>query len=218
MTGSAFDRIASSWDDDPLKVERARVVVHEIRRRFVLPRSPRILEVGAGTGLVSQHLASLGGELVLMEPSAGMQRVIEKKVAAGLLPEHSRTWVEPLGERSPSGQRFDLVVSVMVMHHMPDVPTALSHMREYLADNGRLVIIDLETEDGSFHSAGFSGHHGFDCSNFGRLLESAGMTDIQIAGNIFAMEKDSQTYPLFMASGTAGARDSALPRDVTSPA
>lgn len=206
MVTSDFGSLAASWDSDPLKVERAQTVAREIGRRFDLPHKLRILEIGAGTGLVSQHLANLSGELelTLLEPSGGMRTVIEQKVAAGILPKNARIWEETLEERSPARERFDLVVSVMAMHHLPEVSVALRLMHELLASRGRLVVVDLEAEDGSFHPPGFSGHPGFDPSSFGQLLQSVGVADIQVTGNIFAMEKNSRSYPLFMASGTAG--------------
>ena len=55
-----FDDKAATWDDDPAKVERAGEVARAIRAAVPLNTSVRMLEYGAGTGLVTQALLYLG--------------------------------------------------------------------------------------------------------------------------------------------------------------
>ena len=52
---SSFDE-RKTWDDDPAKVERARTVAAAISGSIGLTSSTRMLEYGAGAGLVSQAL------------------------------------------------------------------------------------------------------------------------------------------------------------------
>ena len=80
---SDFDEKAKTWDDDPAKVHRARVVAEAMRTAVPLDSSTRLLEYGAGTGLVSQFLAGHVGPITLAEPSAGMRSVMADKITAG---------------------------------------------------------------------------------------------------------------------------------------
>ena len=47
MTSNSFDDKAATWDDDPAKVERSRVVAREIRDAVPLVGTERLLEYGA---------------------------------------------------------------------------------------------------------------------------------------------------------------------------
>ena len=51
-----FDQTAGTWDDDPAKVERAREAADPIVERLDPSPDARLLEYGAGTGLVAQPL------------------------------------------------------------------------------------------------------------------------------------------------------------------
>ena len=57
---------------------------------------------------------------------------------------------------------FDLIYTLMVLHHVGDVETIIRKFRGLLNPGGYLAIADLYSEDGSFHGEGFSGHMGFD--------------------------------------------------------
>src|SRR5262245_11887088 len=73
---------------------------------------------------------------------------------------------------------FDLVVTDMALHHVPDEEAVLSRFADLLVDGGHVCIVDLEKEDGSFHGADFDGHHGFDRAHLATELERAGFADV----------------------------------------
>ena len=78
--------------------------------------------------------------------------------AAGMRPLRYDIVTDPL---PPS--RFDLVVSAMTLHHLPDTEAALRTFVALLRDEAAvLCLADLDAEDGSFHSARSDLHHGFD--------------------------------------------------------
>ena len=199
---SFFDERAATWDDDPAKVERARVVADAIRASIPLDGSTRVLEYGAGTGLVTQALRGDVGPVTVADTSAGMREVLADKIARGLLPENARVWDVDLSTEPPPDEHFDLVVTVMALHHVDPVERALSAFAAMLDGGGHLCVVDLEAEDGSFHGHGFEGHHGFARSTLAALLEGAGFTDIEIRP-CFEVERDSGTFPLFLATARA---------------
>ncbi|PRZ36597.1 methyltransferase family protein [Antricoccus suffuscus] len=204
MTTSSFDDRAATWDE-PAKVERARAVASAISDAVPLQPSMRLLEYGAGTGLVSQQLVGAVGPITLADPSAGMRAVAEDKITAGTLPANTRVWDLDLSTGDTPDERFDLIVTVMALHHIADLPTVLASFATLLADGGRACIVDLEEEDGSFHNTDFDGHNGFNQKTLTGQLEEAGFA-VQYRGGIFQVAKGDRSYPLFLAVCTGSAR------------
>lgn len=198
---SSFDERAATWDDEA-KTERARVVAAAVKRVVAPTASTRLLEYGAGTGLVSQQLAGSVGPITLADPSAGMREVMHTKVATGALPATARVWDLDLSGGDVPDDRFDLIVSVMTLHHIRDLAPVLDGFARLLDDGGRLCVADLVKEDGSFHQGrDFDGHHGFDTDDLSARLGAAGFTGVHVE-QVYDLVKDGATYPLFLATGT----------------
>lgn len=197
---SSFDEKAATWDDDPTKVERAQVVAAAILDSVPVDGSTRLLEYGAGTGLVTQALRHRVGPVTLVDTSAGMRDVMAAKVAAGALPD-ARIWDLDLATDPVPDERFDLVVTVMVLHHVHALDRALVAFADLLEDGGHLCVVDLEEEDGSFHGEGFDGHHGFERGDLTARLEAAGFADVSFA-TVHHVVRDGASYPVFLATAT----------------
>ncbi len=196
-----FDEKAKTWDDDPAKVERARLVAGQIVERVRPTSATRTLEYGAGTGLVAQALAAHVGPLTLADPSQGMRDAMAAKVTAGALPADARIWTTRLGEDPTPDERFDLVVTVQVLHHVEALEPVLAAFAEVTEPGGHLCICDLESEDGSFHGEGFGGHHGFDRDTLGAQIRAAGFSEVAFE-HAYDLQKDGRAYPLFLAVAT----------------
>jgi predicted TPR repeat methyltransferase len=195
---SSFDEKAATWDDDPAKVERARVVAAAILDAVPVDGTTRLLEYGAGTGLVTQALRHRVGPVTLADTSAGMRDVMAAKVAAGALPDARISGLDVTADPVPD-ERYDLVVSVMTLHHLHDLDRALGAFAELLAPGGHLCVVDLEEEDGSFHGEGFDGHHGFERGDLTARLEATGFADVAIT-TVHHVVRDGSSYPLFLAT------------------
>ncbi|MGE0795655.1 MAG: class I SAM-dependent methyltransferase [Acidimicrobiia bacterium] len=199
VSANSFDDRAATWDDDPAKVERAERVAAAIRAAVPLDTSTRLLEYGAGTGLVTQALRDAVGEVTMADTSAGMRAVMEEKVAAGVI-AGARVWNLDLATEAAPDERFDLVVTVLTLHHIPDLEPVLSGFASLLVEGGHLCIADLEEEDGSFHGDGFDGHRGFERSALTAQLERAGFVGTTFE-TCHEVVRPSGTYPLFLAIG-----------------
>jgi ubiquinone/menaquinone biosynthesis C-methylase UbiE len=200
MSGQDFDERAASWDDDPAKVIRARHAAEAIRAALQLRPTMRTLDYGAGTGLLSEHLADAVGPLVLADPSEGMRAVMAAKVAAGRLPTAEVVDLD-LTQRPVDVGPFDLVTTMLALHHIPDLAAVLAGLAAVLASGGQLAVIDLETEDGSFHGPDFPGHEGFDRDELSAALVEAGFSTPAFVA-LPPLEKHGRDYGLFLATCT----------------
>jgi predicted TPR repeat methyltransferase len=194
---SSFDERAATWDDDPAKVERARDFASAIRAALLLGPSTRMMEYGAGTGLVTQALRDAVGPVTMVDTSSGMRAVMEDKIASGTITD-ARVWDLDLTTEPIPDEQFELIVTAMTLHHIADLEPVLAKLAALLVDGGHLCIADLEHEDGSFHGDGFHGHHGFDRSELTSLLTRAGLTDVSIE-SCGQVVRESGPYPVFLA-------------------
>lgn len=174
----SFDDKAATWDD-PSKELRAANIATAIRSAVPLTSSMAMLEYGAGTGLVTQQLQHEVGEITLADTSAGMREVMKNKMASGAL-RPAAIWAEDLGEERSTTSKFDLIVTSMVLHHIPDTNAILSNFYAMLNPGGHVAIVDLDLEDGSFHGENFHGHHGFDRGEMAEKLTKAGFVQVKV--------------------------------------
>jgi 2-polyprenyl-3-methyl-5-hydroxy-6-metoxy-1,4-benzoquinol methylase len=106
-------------------------------------------------------------------------------------------------------QTFDLIVTAMTLHHVPDTDHILRVFHDLLNPGGTLCIADLDQEDGSFHGLEVDVHHGFDQADLGRRTAQAGFGEVQFQ-TVFTITKEresgTQDYPVFlMTARRAGA-------------
>ena len=196
-----FDEKAQEWDNDPVKLERAAAVAAAIRNRVRLSPDLSALEYGCGTGLLSFALSRELGSITLADSSAGMLAVLREKIAASgadhLRPMRLDLTVDPL-----PAERYDLIYTLMTLHHVSDVDRILRDFHALLRPDGALCIADLDREDGSFHGAGFDGHHGFEREALRDQLARAGFGEIQF-DTCYMMRKSqgegAREYPVFLA-------------------
>ena len=201
---NSFDERASTWDDDPAKLEQAQFVAAAVRDVAALDGTQRLFEYGAGTALVSQALLGSVGSVTLVDTSAGMREVMLAKIAAGAIPG-ARVWDLDLQSAPAPDEQFDVVVTVLTMHHVQDVGAVLSRFAELLADGGRLCIVDLEAEDGSFHGPGADVHHGFERAELADALTAAGFADVTFQA-CHQIDRGGSSYPMFLAASVRPAR------------
>ena len=195
-----FDDKARDWDTSERR-QRAQAVAQAIRDRVPLTEQTRVIEVGAGTGLLGLELAEEVGEMVLTDPSAGMLEVTFDKLADGRHPNVSAVRFDLLTD-PPPGEPFDLAVSLLVLHHLADTHAALSAVRGLLRPGGWVALADLDAEDGSFHGPDAEGihHQGFDRGAIVELAREVGFSEVA-ASDATQLERDGEEYGVFLLTG-----------------
>jgi ubiquinone/menaquinone biosynthesis C-methylase UbiE len=197
---STFDERARTWDT-PERRARAEAVADAIRAAVPLTGEMRAIEVGAGTGLLGLALADDVGELVLADPSAGMLEVVREKLADRRDGRVSALHLDLLADPPPP-RPFDLAVSLLVLHHLPDTVAALRAIRALLRPGGRIALADLESEDGSFHSPDAEGihHRGFEPDRLAAKAADAGFVDVSVR-RATVIEREDGRFPVVLLLG-----------------
>jgi len=206
LTEDYFDNKARTWDADPQIVLRAEKVAACIRKRVILTSAMSALEYGCGTGLLSFALKDDLGKIVLADSSEEMLRVLTEKIRHA----HIRN-MYPMYLDLVAGdiclQKFDLIYSLMVLHHVKDIHKVLSSLRDLLHAGGFLCIADLDKEDGSFHGSGFEGHNGFCRDELADVITAVGFRDIQYDDCCIFQKKhhdELRDYSIFLMSCRLG--------------
>lgn len=198
-----FDEKARTWDADAAKVERALRVAEAIRGAVGSLADREVLEYGCGTGLLGFALQPYVAHLTLADTSRGMLQVLDEKIAAGgalnVTPLALDLSVGPLPEL-----RFDLICTLMTLHHIPDTAAILARFHALLRDGGALCIADLDLEDGSFHGSDFDGHRGFDREALTRKMREAGFRNIRFTTPCTVVRQTPagiREFPVFLMVG-----------------
>ena len=202
---SRFDEAAAQWDSNPSRVNVARAVGEAICRAIPFQPGWRVLDYGAGTGLLTLNLQPRVASMVALDSSTGMlEKLTQKLAAAAISNVQTRHW--DLEAKPFPDPGFDLVVSSMTLHHLRNVPLVLSRLAEVLKPGGWLAVADLDSEDGSFHGQTDDVfHHGFERGQIAEWLANARLNWISVS-DAHTMNKPSSTgevrsYGIFLAVG-----------------
>jgi SAM-dependent methyltransferase len=115
-------------------VGRHRQMAHLLRWATAdLPRSARLLDVGAASGILVSEAIALGFESVGVEPS----RPLASRARADGLDIHEGVLPHP----ALAGATFDIVTLIDVIEHVDDPLGLLEQCRRHLAPGGRLVVV-----------------------------------------------------------------------------
>jgi 2-polyprenyl-3-methyl-5-hydroxy-6-metoxy-1,4-benzoquinol methylase len=200
LDAAHFDAKARQWDDNPVFQERGLKIAQAIRQVVPLTPHMRALDYGCGTGLLSFPLRGELGSILMADSSGGMLDVVAEKMAAHNVTNMTTMKLDLLVDPAPA-QHFDLIVTSMTLHHVPDTDHILRVFHDLLNPGGYLCIADLDQEDGSFHGIEVDVHHGFDQADLGRRAAQAGFSAIAFQ-TVFTISKERETgvrdYPVFL--------------------
>jgi ubiquinone/menaquinone biosynthesis C-methylase UbiE len=206
MQQKYFDDQAGNWDNDPGKIERAKVFAGEIIETIHPEGKMKGFEYGCGTGLLSYFLKDQFKDLVLADNSEGMLNVLEEKIRKENITNMTPLNINLLDE-SYDHHDLDAVYTLMTMHHIKETGKLVHTFGTMLKKGGYLCIGDLVTEDGSFHSnmKDFDGHKGFDRNELESVLRDNGFGIIsyKVCYEITKQTNNGipRTYPLFLLTG-----------------
>jgi ubiquinone/menaquinone biosynthesis C-methylase UbiE len=197
-----FDERAKDWDANPLRVERAKITAQAIREMVPLRPGMSALELGCGTGLLSFALQLDFASITLADTSQGMLDVLSEKIKASGVNNMHPLRLDLASDPLPA-PRFNIIYSLMTMHHIPNTDQVLRQCHALTTPGGWLCIADLEKEDGSFHkdTPDFDGHNGFNREVLTGKVKAAGFGNVRFA-TVFYVRKEidgiEKAFPMFL--------------------
>jgi tRNA (cmo5U34)-methyltransferase len=202
-----FDAKAAEWDMNPMHYDRSVAIVNEIINRIPLKNDMTGLEYGAGTGIASFLLRDKLKEILLMDNSTEMVRMINQKIDLTKVKNLKVSNFNLESEEYKEG-KFDLIFTQMVLHHVNDVDKIIGIFNQLLNSGSYLAIADLYEEDGSFHGDGFTGHKGFNMEWLSGILKKNGFKEVSYKTCFVIDRKISETeskqYEVFLMTGRKG--------------
>ncbi len=121
----------------------AELALALLRSLGPLPKAARLLEVGAGAGVVASVLHAAGASLVAIEPSIGgfdlfaaVRAELGARLTAAAAPLDRRAAAELAPGRDGP---FDLIFSVNVLEHVKPLDASLDALAAVLAPGGRML-------------------------------------------------------------------------------
>ena len=193
-----FDKAAKEWDKSDKRMQLARNIGSAIVENVTMTPQMHIMDFGAGTGLLAEHVVPKVARVSAVDISQGMlDELVVKPSLQGKVAAYCQNILhEPLEDD------FDGIVSAMALHHVEDTDEILKVFYEHLKTGGFVALADLDKEDGTFHTDGNEGvfHFGFDRGVFRSKLESAGFKDVRFH-TVHTFEKENgRTYDVFLAT------------------
>lgn len=119
---------------------------HEVEERITTCRPLKILDIGFGTGTLTQRLYHAGYSITGIDFSAAMIRTAQEKMPQARLLRCDFSKGLPL---ELSGEQFDRIISTYALHHLTDAQKVhfLKELLDVLKPEGEILIGDISFPD-----------------------------------------------------------------------
>ena len=195
-----FNQKSKSWDNSE-KSLRAQEIAKQIHAEILPNNHDLALEYGCGTGLLSIFLQPHLTNIIAADSSSGMLEVLNAKLIQHNIANITTQYLDLTVTTAPK-EKFNLIYSLLTLHHIPDISHILATFAQMTQVNGQLFIADLDSEDGSFHGEGFTGHNGFNRERLAKLAIDAGYTQITFTDLAPIIKPDTnnitKSYSMFL--------------------
>ncbi|MGK5092232.1 class I SAM-dependent methyltransferase [Deltaproteobacteria bacterium TL4] len=195
-----FKEKAKDWDVSDTSKTLSSAIGSCILQHIPLHPQMRVMDFGAGTGLISFQIAPFVKKIVAVDTSEAMLSILVSKPE---LQGKVEIVCQDITE-TPLDGKFDLIVSAMAMHHVKDTPKLIQRFAEHLNSGALIALADLDKEDGSFHPKDIQGvfHSGFERKALQSLLEKQGFVKIHFLTVTHIANKEGRNYPIFLVTAT----------------
>jgi len=195
MTVDHFAHKSKSWDLNSNRVQNAKSIAELIVDNVALSSTMKLMDFGAGTGLLSYFVSPHVDTIVAVDNSPSMlEKFKEKSIEFAC-----KTEVLELDLSQQSINRtFDGIISSMTIHHLKDTKALFQKLYNMLNKDGFIAIADLDSENGTFHSDNTGVFHfGFERKELKAIAKEVGFKEIrfQLASTI---KKPHHEFTLFL--------------------
>ncbi|SFV90426.1 methyltransferase, putative [hydrothermal vent metagenome] len=191
-----FAHKSKSWDMKSRRVKNAKSIAKLIVKNINLNKEMELMDLGAGTGLLSFFIAPFVKKIVAVDNSPSMLMEFESKCNAFAC--ETEAILKNISTDDLEGRRFDGIISSMTIHHIEDISALFHKLYRMLNDGGFIAIADLDSEDGSFHSDNTGVfHHGFDRKELQKFAEASGFKEVRF-DTASTINKPHRAFTVFL--------------------
>jgi 2-polyprenyl-3-methyl-5-hydroxy-6-metoxy-1,4-benzoquinol methylase len=192
-----FDLDAATWEEKPRRLKLSADIATTIKHHIPLTSKTRLLDFGCGTGLLSFRLLPHVGSVTGVDSSRGMVDVFKRKAVEMGVSNVDALHLDLTQGTNLNGY-YDLIVSNMTLHHVPEIEPLLHTLFSVTAAGGYCCLSDLDLEQGDFHANPHGVfHHGFDRGELRRMLQQVGFSTVK-AVDAAQVIKGPRIFNLFM--------------------
>lgn len=131
-TESQFDKVAEEYDFVNALLNDYSFFLSNMSRK-----KARALDIGCGSGLLVEKLASYYNEVVGIDISNQMLDLARSKRQLT-----NTVYLNMDARQLDFHVKFDLIVSRTTFHHLDDIPGVVQQMKALLNEGGKIVILD----------------------------------------------------------------------------
>lgn len=182
MAGSSksyFDTIGADWDQLQESFYSDRVRERALSAAGVL-RECEAVDVGAGTGFVTQALLERGVRVIAVDQSPTMLDALRRKFPR---PDRVDCRVGEAEKLPIADASVDYCFANMVLHHVEAPRVAIAEMARILKPGGKAVVTDMEAHEFARLA---EEHHdrwlGFEKEDIRTWFHEAGLADVRVNG------------------------------------
>lgn len=196
-----FQDKAQDWEQRETIKALSNGIGKTLLSRVSLMPDMEIMDFGAGTGLLSGHVAPHVKKIIAVDISRAMLDQLSRKSEF----EGKVVGVCQDIVAQPLERTFDMIVSAMALHHVEDTQALFLSFAKHLKPGGQIALADLDQEDGSFHPSEAEGvyHFGFDRAELQAKLLQAGFENVQWT-TAHKVHKGERIYPVFVVTAIKG--------------
>jgi len=194
-TADHFAHKSKSWDMSSRRVKNAQSIADLIVKNIKFHDAMEIMDLGAGTGLLSYFVAPHVSKIIAVDNSPSMLEEFKSKASQF---DSQTEVIEADISKEELNRTFDGIISSMTIHHVEETKALFSKLYNMLNENGFIAIADLDSEDGSFHSDSTGvHHHGFDRKVLEDIAKEVGFKNITF-DHASTITKPHRSFTVFL--------------------
>ncbi len=172
-----FEKIADQWDEMRTEFfpESVKTKAFEVAN---LQPNTLAVDVGAGTGFISEGLVQNGLQVIAIDQSNAMLKELKKKMTKFGKIDCRQGYAENLPLEN---NKADYVFANMYLHHVETPSTAIKEMSRVLKAGGKLIITDLDEHRHDFlRTEQKDRWMGFDRKMIIKWFKDAGLQNVKV--------------------------------------
>lgn len=202
-----FEELGNRWDS--LRVRWFGEQFHLESLVALLPADWTVADVGAGTGFLIPLLASHFKRVIAVDHADAMLAVARDRVNRAAL-SNAELRSGSLEALPIADADCDLVIAMLVLHHVASPATAVREMARVLRPGGRLLIVEQVAHEHEAFAAEMGDRWwGFEPGQVERWVREAGVNDVRLRPLVTAAAGDAgaaDAPKLFVVTGQTGDR------------